>query len=176
MSKAYVLIVNETGTEDSVIANLNRIESVKDAHGTFGAYDILTRLESKDEDKIQEDISNGIRKIQKIHSTLTLLVNEKEGFVKITKSEKDVLEKYMSHAFVIIHCSRTHESAILDELKKIAEVTDANTLVGSFEIMCKIVAPTYNDLSEIVSKKIRGIAGIKSTITLNVVGNQGFSK
>jgi DNA-binding Lrp family transcriptional regulator len=176
MPKVYVLIANESGTEDSVISNLNRIESVKEAHGTFGSYDILTRLESNDEQKIQKDISNKIRKIQNIRSTLTLSVNEKESFRKITKSEKEVLEKYMSQAFVIIHCNRSQESAILQELKKITEVVEADSLIGSFEIICKLAAPTYNDISDVISNKIRKIANIKSTITLNVVGNQGFSK
>lgn len=176
MPKAYVLIANESGTEDSVISNLNKIESVREAHGTFGPYDILTKLESKDEQKIQCDISNGIRKIQKICSTLTLLVNERESFRKINKIEKEILEKYMTQAFVIIHCNRSQESTILQELEKITEVVEADNLIGSFEIICKLVAPTYNDISDIISKKIRHIANIKSTITLNVVGNQGFSK
>src|SRR3990167_7524056 len=176
MVTAYVLINCELGKEEEIIENLKHLDSVKEAHGTFGSYDILTKLESNDEQKIQRDISRGIRKIQKIHSTLTLLVNEKESFRKITKSEKDVLEKYMAQAFVIIHCNRSQESAILQELKKITEVVEADNLIGSFEIVCKLVAPTYNDISDIISKKIRKIANIKSTITLNVIGNQGFSK
>lgn len=176
MPKAYVLISNESGTEDSVISNLNKIESVKEAHGTFGSYDILTKLESNDEQKIHHDIYNGIRKIQKIRSTLTLWVNEKESFRKITKSEKEVLEKYMAQSFIMIHCNSSQESTILQELKKITEVVEADDLIGSFEIICKLVAPTYNDISDIISKKIRKIINIKSTITLNVVGNQGFTK
>ena len=44
-------------------------------------------------------------------------------------------------------------------------------IIGSFEIICKLVAPTYNDISDIISKKIRNIINIKSTITLNVVEN-----
>ena len=72
MSKAYVLIVNDTGTEDSVISNLNKIPSITNAFGTFGTYDILTKLESPNEQVIQNDISNGIRKISNIRSTLTL--------------------------------------------------------------------------------------------------------
>lgn len=176
MPKAFVLISNESGAETSVISNLNKIKSVKEAHGTFGSYDIITKLESNDEGKIQHDISDGIRKIQKIYSTLTLLVNEKESFRKTTKSEKEVLEKYMVQAFVIIHCNRSQESVILQELEKITEVVEADNLIGSFEIICTLVAPTYNDISNIISKKIRKIVNIKSTITLNVVGNQGFSK
>jgi len=176
MSKAYVLLSNESGTEDSVLSYLNHIESVKEAHGTFGSYDILTKLESSNEQKIQNDISHGIRKIKKISSTLTLLVNEKLSFKKVTKSEKEILDKYMAQAFVIIHCSRSHESSILQELEKIPEILEADNLIGSFEIICKLAAPTYNEISNIISKKIRKIPNIKSTITLNVVGNQGFTK
>ncbi|MBM2818586.1 MAG: AsnC family transcriptional regulator [Nitrosarchaeum sp.] len=176
MAKAYVLIVNESGTEDSVISNLNTIETVKEAHGTFGSYDILTKLESNDEQKIQKDISNKIRKIQNIRSTLTLLVNEKENFRKTNKSEKEILEKYLAQAFVIIHCNRSQESNVLQNLKDIPEVIEADILVGSYEIICKIVAPTYNEISDVVSKKIRKLGNIKSTITLNVVEKQGFSK
>jgi DNA-binding Lrp family transcriptional regulator len=176
MPKAYVLLVNESGAEDSIISNLNKIESIKEAWGTFGPYDILTKLESDDEQKIQHDISNGVRRIQKINSTLTLLVNEKQNFRKITKIEKEVLEKYMSHAFVVIHCNRSQEVSILQELEKITEVIEADSLIGSFEIICKIAAPTYNDISNIIGKKIRKIPNIKSTITLNAVMNQGFSR
>lgn len=176
MTKAYVLIVDEAGTEDSVISNLNKIDSVKEAHGTFGTYDILAKLESNDEQKIQRDISNGIRKISKINSTLTLLVDEKNNFKKITQIEKEVLEKYMAQAFVIIHCTKSQESMVLQELKKITEVIEADGLIGSFEIICKLVAPTYEEISKIISKQIRKIPNIKSTVTLNVVGNQGFSK
>lgn len=105
-----------------------------------------------------------------------MLVNEKESFRKTTKSKKEVLEKYMSQAFVIIYCNRSQESVILQELEKITEVIEADNLIGYFEIICKLVAPTYNDISDIISKNIRKITNIKSTITLNVVGNQSFSK
>lgn len=154
MSKAYVLITNESGAEDSIISNLNHIESVKEAHGTFGSYDILTKLESNDEQKIQDDISYEIRKIKKIMSTLTLLVNENQSFVKITKNEKEVLDKYMAQAFIIIRCNRSQEPIILQELEKIPETLESDHLIGSFEIICKLTAPTYNDISDIISKKL----------------------
>ena len=62
------------------------------------------------------------------------------------------------------------------DAKEIPEVVGIDMLIGSFEIICTIVAPTYNDISNIVTKKIRKIENIKSTITLNVVENQGFRK
>lgn len=65
---------------------------------------------------------------------------------------------------------------MLNKLKEIPEVVEADILIGSFEILCTIVAPTYNEISDVVSNKFRKIKNIKSTITLNVVENQGFRK
>ena len=176
MKKAYVLISNESGVEDSIISNLNRIDSIKEAHGTFGTYDIITKLQSDNLQKLEHDISNGVRKISKIRSTLTLLVNETKTISKINEIEKEVLERHMVQAFIIIHCNISNEISVLHKLKEIPEVVEADILIGSFEILCTIVAPTYNDISGIVSNKIRKIENIKSTITLNVLGNQGFRK
>jgi len=176
MAKAYVLILNESGTEDSVISNLNHIPSITNAFGTFGSYDILTKLESSDEQKIQHDISKGIRKISNIRSTLTLLVDKKPGISKINEIEQKVLDAHMAQAFITIHCSKSDESRVLKNLEEITEVVEADILIGNYEIICKIVAPTYNEISEIISKKIRKIPEIKSTITINVINNQGFSK
>ena len=176
MVKAYVLIINESGTEDSVISNLKNIPSITDAFGTFGTWDILTKLVSSNEENIQHDISKGIRKISNIRSTLTLLVDEKLGFLKTNEIEQKVLDKYMAKAFITIHCSKSDEYSVMKNLEEIPEVIEANVLVGHNELICKIMSPTYNDISEIVSKKVRKIHGIKSTNTINVINNQGFSR
>ena len=64
----------------------------------------------------------------------------------------------------------------MKNLEEIPVVVEADVLIGNYEIICRLAAPTYNDISEIVSKKIRKIPGIKSTITINVINNQGFSR
>ena len=176
MHKAYVLICNESGTEDSVLSNLNMVPSIRTAYGTFGSYDIVSVLESDAESKIQQDISAKIRRIPQIRSTLTLLVDEKCQFNKTTREENDILERHMTQAFVMIHCHKTHECEVIENLKQIPEVLEIDCLVGSYEVMCKIVAPTFNDISDIISKKIRKLDKIKSTVTINIICNQGFSK
>ena len=42
-------------------------------HGTFGAYDILAKIESTTVDVLRETITWKIRKIDQIRSTLTLM-------------------------------------------------------------------------------------------------------
>ncbi len=73
MATAYVLINCELGSEEAIISELKSIEDVKEVHGTFGAYDILAKVEASLVEKLRETITWKIRKIQKIRSTLTLM-------------------------------------------------------------------------------------------------------
>lgn len=175
MSKAYILITNKVGKDDSIISILRNIDTVHDAHGTFGTYDIIAKLESNSDEKIHDEISNKIRKIQEIRSTLTLLVKD-EGFKKTNEEEAEILKQHMTQAYVIIHCSKLNLSQIIEDLKKIPEVVEGDSLLGTYELICKMAAPSYNEISNIVSKKIRRIKDIKATTTLNIIENQGFSK
>ena len=175
MTKAYVLIANESGTDDSVIVSLRDIPSITNVYGTFGSYDLLTKLESSNEQIIQNDILNGITKIDNIKATLTLLVDG-SGIQKTTKIEQEILDTHMSHAYVVIRCLNSNKNHIMKKLEEIVEMIEAYTLIGTFDIICKITAPTYNDLSDIISNKIRTIPEIKSTNTINVINKQGFDK
>ena len=82
MSKAYVLINCELGSEEFVISELKLIEEVIEVHGTFGAYDILAKVEASLVEKLRETITWKIRKINKIRSTLTLMGIEGQGWDK----------------------------------------------------------------------------------------------
>ena len=73
MATAYVLIDCELGSEESIIHALKGLDGVKEVHGTFGAYDILAKIESDTVEKLRETITWKIRKIEKIRSTLTLM-------------------------------------------------------------------------------------------------------
>ncbi len=174
MAKAFVLIVNESGKEDSIISHLRNISSVSNAYGTFGTFDLVVKLESPDYQSIQNDISNGIRQTRFVRSTSTLLVEERDGFSKVQEPEQKILDKHMAQAYITIHCPKSQEENIMNSLKSIAPVIEAYTLIGNYEIICKVVAPTYNDISDIISNKIRKISGIQSTITNNIINNQGF--
>jgi len=74
MGSAYVLINCDIGYEEDIISQLKTIDGVKEVHGAFGAYDILAKVESDDVDKLRDIIILKIRKLDRIRSTLTLMV------------------------------------------------------------------------------------------------------
>jgi len=79
MVKAHVLINCDIGAEEFVISQLKEIDFVKEVHGTFGAYDVIVLVEANTVEALRETITWKIRKIEKIRSTLTLMVIEGQG-------------------------------------------------------------------------------------------------
>jgi len=73
MATAYILINCELGSEESIIQELKNLDGIIEVHGTFGAYDILAKIESPTVDVLRETITWKIRKIDQIRSTLTLM-------------------------------------------------------------------------------------------------------
>jgi len=76
MATAYVLINCELGSEEEIIKQLKELDGVTEVHGTFGAYDILAKIESPTVDVLRETITWKIRKIDQIRSTLSLMCFE----------------------------------------------------------------------------------------------------
>ncbi len=79
MVEAYILVNCNLGAEESVIVELKQLEQVKEVHGTFGAYDIIAKVEADSADKLREAITLKIRKMDNIRSTLTLTVVVGQG-------------------------------------------------------------------------------------------------
>ena len=76
MSKAYVMMNCNPGEEKTIIESLENIVGIKEAHGTLGLYDIVAQIECTTDKKIQEIVTQQIRKISKIHSSMTLTSSE----------------------------------------------------------------------------------------------------
>ncbi len=74
MISAYVLINCDIGSGEDIISHLKTIDGVKEVHVTFGAYDIITTIESDNEETLRDTIAWKIRKIERIRATLTLMV------------------------------------------------------------------------------------------------------
>jgi len=74
MSIAFVLINTDMGSEQDVIKELKDLNVVSDVYGVYGVYDLVLRLEAESLDEIKDAISQHIRTIKGVKSTLTMIV------------------------------------------------------------------------------------------------------
>jgi len=79
MPTAYVLINCDLGSEDDIIKELKKIPEVVEVSGVFGVYDIIVRIRSDSMDKLREVVTWNVRRIDKVRSTLTMMVIEGQG-------------------------------------------------------------------------------------------------
>lgn len=82
MPAAYVLLNSDLGTDESIISEIKKIlveEQIKfEIQGVYGVYDIVLKLSSDDAEKLRAIITNKIRRIGKVQSTLTMMVIEEQ--------------------------------------------------------------------------------------------------
>ena len=173
MSRAYVLMNCDLGSEEKTIASLKTIEGVKEAHGTLGLYDIIVQIESQSEEKIQEIVTGKIRKMPRIHSTMTLTRSESgDLFQSSEKLIGSMLGQNTAQAYIVIHSDRGEEYGILKNISHIPEVKEADVVFGYYDVLCKIEAPDNKKLETIITKSIRSIPHIRTSMTLNIIQEQ----
>jgi DNA-binding Lrp family transcriptional regulator len=73
---AYVLIICELGYEDQTVNILNTLVGI-DATRLAGAYDIIAKVNAESTESLSRIIGLDIKKLDRIQSTLTLIVNER---------------------------------------------------------------------------------------------------
>ena len=82
MPTAYVLLNSDLGSDESIINDVKQILSDEnvtyEVQGVYGVYDIVLKLSSDDSEKLRSIITNKIRKITKVQSTLTMMVIEEQ--------------------------------------------------------------------------------------------------
>lgn len=75
----------------------------------------------------------------------------------------------MPIAFVMINAELGSEKTLLKELRNIEGVVEANEVYGVYDIVVKVELPTMDKLKEVISRKIRGLSGVRSTLTMMVI-------
>ena len=79
---AYVLLNSDLGSDESIIGEVKKTLSEEDVkyevQGVYGVYDIVLKLSSENAEKLRGIITNKIRKIAKVQSTLTMMVIEEQ--------------------------------------------------------------------------------------------------
>ena len=76
MPKAFVLINVESGSEEEVLDQINKIEGVEEAYYSYGVYDIITKIAADSMEKLRETVTRKVRTIGRVRSTLTLIMME----------------------------------------------------------------------------------------------------
>jgi DNA-binding Lrp family transcriptional regulator len=173
LTKAYVLINCDLGSEKSVISSLKTVDNITEVHGTLGLYDIIAKIESDSDEQIQKTVTHVIRKMPKIHTTVTLTRSEgKELFQTSEKLIGSMLGKNNVQAYVVIHSDKGEEYNVLKNLSHIPEVKEADVVFGYYDVICKVETSDYKILENIITKAIRKLPHVRTTMTLNVMVEQ----
>jgi DNA-binding Lrp family transcriptional regulator len=74
VTTAYVLINYEIGAEQNILNELKNVPGIVEVSEVNGIYDIVVKIASDNLDSLKETITQHIRTIDSIRSTMTLIV------------------------------------------------------------------------------------------------------
>jgi len=80
---AYVLLNSDLGSDESIVNEVKEILAVEskvnyEVQGVYGVYDIILKISADNAEELRAIITNKIRKINKVQSTLTMMVIEEQ--------------------------------------------------------------------------------------------------
>jgi len=84
MPTTYILLNSDLGSDVEIIKKIKEIldkegKSVRyEVQGVYGVYDIIVKITADNMDLLRNIITNKIRKIDKVYSTLTMMVIEEQ--------------------------------------------------------------------------------------------------
>lgn len=76
MPTAFVLINTEVGSEKEALESIRKVHAVEEAYVVYGVYDIVAKVKADTMDKLKEILTWCIRRLDKVRSTLTMIVVE----------------------------------------------------------------------------------------------------
>ena len=77
--------------------------------------------------------------------------------------------KLKRSAFVFITAEADCCSSALTDLRQIDEVEEVYLAKGAYDLIAKVNGQSLDELREIISKKIRNVTAVKSTLTLTLI-------
>ena len=72
MSKAFVLVNTDLGSEAEIRSELERVEGITGVYEVYGVYDLVVEVEAESVQKLKEAVFSRIRTLRHVRSTLTL--------------------------------------------------------------------------------------------------------
>jgi len=76
------------------------------------------------------------------------------------------------HEYVVHQTEKGEEYEVLRNLSYIKEVKEADVVFGFYDVLCKIEASEYQTLEKVITKAIRALPHIRTSMTLNVIAEQ----
>jgi len=73
---AFVLINAEIGSEEEVLKELKKVEAVVESYVVYGVYDVVAKIRADTMDKLKDIVTWHVRRLNKVRSTLTMIVVE----------------------------------------------------------------------------------------------------
>ena len=75
----------------------------------------------------------------------------------------------MAIAYVLINCDLGYDEQVIEELKHISDVKEVNGVFGAHDILAKVESDQISTLRDTITRKIRKIDHVRSTLTLMVI-------
>jgi DNA-binding Lrp family transcriptional regulator len=75
----------------------------------------------------------------------------------------------MEKAYVLIGCELGSENDIVSKLSKMDKIKDARIVYGDYDIVVEVETETEAQMDSIITKKIRKLDKVRSTMTLGIV-------
>ena len=76
MPMAYVLINTEPKNMESVVATLEKLDSVVEIFPVYGVYDIVAKIQAETMEKLKDIVTWKVRSLDDVRSTITMLILE----------------------------------------------------------------------------------------------------
>ncbi len=77
MPRALVLMNAEMGYENKLVDQLKKTPHVSEVYAVYGVYDVMVKVEADSMEQLRDAISTGLRRIDGVKSTLTMIIVEK---------------------------------------------------------------------------------------------------
>lgn len=75
----------------------------------------------------------------------------------------------MNQAFIAIHCDTGKENPIIRKLMEIKGISEVTGTLGLYDIIAKIEAADSRELENIITRQVRKIPNVLTTMTLMVI-------
>ncbi len=77
MVSAYIMMKMQVGLDDQVIAELKGLKQIQEADATYGAYDLVIKVNFKTIEELDRFIFEKVRRIKGVTETSSMIVAKK---------------------------------------------------------------------------------------------------